>query len=117
MFKIKNPEGLFSSGGMRPSFTATGKTFAKRGHITSHLAQLNSQQKRQFYEGCTVVEYKMVEVGPVQDVLDWQPAESTIRAKELDKERRIKQEREYLKSREAQLEAELARIRKKTGTA
>lgn len=116
MFKIKNPEGLFSTGGMRPCFTASGKIFTKRGHVTSHLAQLNSQQKQQFYEGCTVVEYELVEVGTVQDVLGWQPAESTVRAKELERERQIQREREYLTSREAELEAELERIRKKTGT-
>jgi hypothetical protein len=117
MFKIKNSEGLFSTGGQWPTFTASGKIFAKRGHVTSHLSQMTDKEKARFYTGCTVVEFEMVETGEVFDALDWRPLDSTIRAKQLEEERRKEREIEDLDSRRAKLEQELADIKRKTGVA
>ena len=117
MFKIKNPKGLFSTGGQWPTFTASGKIFAKRGHVTSHLSQMTDKEKARFYTGCTVVEFEMVETGEVLDVLEWRPMDSTIRANQLHEERIKQQEIDDLNSRRDRLEQELADIKRKTGAA
>lgn len=118
MFKIKNTKtGLFSKGGYNPVFSVEGKIFAKRGHITSHLSQLDADMVKKYYADCIVVEYELSEVAILDSVLDWKPAAATVRAKELAIERRKQYEIDYLKSKQARLEKELADLKKRTGTA
>ena len=112
MFKIRNIEGLFSTGGTYPSFNKKGKTWTQRGHITSHLSQLREYEKKAMYAGCTVVEFEMIEVGEVSEVLDWQPLPSTVRAKELEEQRRLEREKEYKLRQIAKLEEQLKRMKK-----
>lgn len=90
MFKIRDKEtGMFSLGGIRPRFSDEGKIFKKRGHVTSHLAQLSESDKRKYYTDCEVVEYEIVEKDFLGDVLSWKPLPSTIRAKELEEQRKL----------------------------
>jgi hypothetical protein len=37
MYRIRNEQGLYSTGGSAPSFTTVGKIWPKRGNLNSHL--------------------------------------------------------------------------------
>lgn len=39
VYKIRRPDGLFSTGGMSPGFTKIGKTWSNIGHVKTHLRQ------------------------------------------------------------------------------
>jgi len=54
MFKIKNNEGLYSNGGMKPDFTRRGKFWRGLGPLMSHLSQLNDLRKLKLYNNCVV---------------------------------------------------------------
>lgn len=43
-FKIKNKDGLFSTGGTNPRFTKRGKTWGNLAHLSSHLTNYTSGQ-------------------------------------------------------------------------
>ncbi len=94
VYKIqRKSDGLFSKGGTNIHFAEKGKTWNARGHVTSHLAQLDRYEKQK-YVGCSVVEFEIVEtVAEEIPVSDWKPADSTVRTKQLEEKRRI----EYLK--------------------
>jgi hypothetical protein len=111
MFKIKNTEtGLFSTGGSWPSWSKEGKTWSKRGHVTSHLTQ--THDKKMKYTGCVVEEYEMISVGTVWDVLDWAERPSTTRAKELEEQRRLERKVEYKNQKIQDLKEQLYRLKK-----
>lgn len=42
VFKIRNEEGKFSTGGMTPGFTSRGKVWPSKGAMKSHLRQFVS---------------------------------------------------------------------------
>ena len=58
IYKIKNPQGLFSTGGATPMWTSKGKSWSSIGYIKSHLTGLRSSE---YYENCNIVEYEMIE--------------------------------------------------------
>lgn len=61
VYKIRrNGDGLFSSGGRWPSFSKTGKIWKQKGHLTSHLGQLDRHRKT-VYDNCEIVPYELVE--------------------------------------------------------
>lgn len=62
IFKIKNPKGLFSTGGVRPRFTKTGKAWKTLGHLKSHLTLMDeahyyTTSNPSVYKDCVVVRY------------------------------------------------------------
>jgi hypothetical protein len=115
MFKIKNTEtGLFSSGGTWPSWSKEGKTWSKRGHVTSHLSQLSEREKKPWYTDCVVEEYEMISVGTVCCVLDWAELPSTTRAKELEEQRRLERSVEYKNRQIEKLQKQLNQLKKDT---
>ena len=95
VYKIKNPLGLYSSGGMNPSFNKTGKTWSSRGHVSNHLAQFTDKEKHKYYNNCTVVtiEIKEEECEEI-NVSEWKNSDKTERAKELKKEKQLIRDKE-----------------------
>lgn len=91
MFKIRRPDGMFSKGGMDPTFSKTGKTWRTMGHVNSHLNQVRGPQ----YFNCEIVEYEMVEVSTSNVATHM----NAIRQRKIDKEndRKLRRE-EFLKS-------------------
>lgn len=64
MFKIRNAEGLFSSGGMDITWSKTGKTWRTMGHVNSHLNHHLKNKQWKTYDGTEeLIEYEMVEIG------------------------------------------------------
>lgn len=122
IFKIRRKsDGLFSTGGTSPSFNAKGKVWKARNHVTSHMKQIgyqyyNPKTKDDYYRDCEVVEYEVVETEvSAVPALDWKESPKTLRAKQLQQERRIQYELERASVRKKQLEAELAELNKKIG--
>lgn len=76
MFKIRNKEGLFSTGGMSPHFTKTGKVWRILGHVNAHLVWLRGK----VYTDCDLVEYETIEknVTPMTNIV---AARQEIKAK------------------------------------
>lgn len=114
VYKIRRkPDGLFSSGGTYPKFSSKGKVWNARGHITSHLTQLGDRDKNRYYKDCEVVRIEIQEVDvDATDVFEWGPAESTIRAKELQEQRRLEWERKRKQQEIQVLEKKLAALKK-----
>lgn len=88
IFKIRNPEGLFSTGGSRPTWSRKGKTWVALNHLRAHLTLIRDERDRMLkflkvpmiaqrieaarryaefdktkdpYIGCVVVEFETVE--------------------------------------------------------
>lgn len=53
MYKIRNSEGLFSTGGVSPTFSKVGKMWANIGHVKNHL---NTGVDISAYDDCELVE-------------------------------------------------------------
>lgn len=53
MYKIRNSKGLFSTGGMSPSFSKVGKIWSNIGHVKNHL---NTGVDISVYDDCELVE-------------------------------------------------------------
>ena len=72
MYKIRNKDGLFSTGGGNHKWHETGKTWKKLGHISSHLGPVPFQgyNGETAYDGTEeIVEFELVEksVIPLRD--------------------------------------------------
>jgi len=51
IYKIKNSEGLYSTGGSRPKWTKRGKTWSQMNFVKNHLRMfINESQYRNIYE-------------------------------------------------------------------
>lgn len=113
VYKIRRrADGLFSSGGAYPTFSKKGKTWSARGHVTSHLSQFGDRDKNRYYKDCEVVRIEVQEVDvDAIDVFEWKPAESTLRAKELEEQRCIELEKQRKLEEIARLEKQLAKLR------
>lgn len=112
MYKIINPDtGLFSTGGMTPSWSKTGKIWSHRGHVTSHLSQFSERDKQTYYSNCKVVEYELVECDEEVNVLSWKELPKTTRAKELAEERRLEFQKQRAAKQIKQLEAKLQELK------
>ena len=86
-WKIKRSDGKFSTGGTRPRFNKTGKTWTEPHHVLSHLRAIsddfnqrgntstdrtNLKSPSDTYQDCEIVEYEIHKVGtrPVQNWID-----------------------------------------------
>jgi hypothetical protein len=112
VYKIKNPLGLYSSGGMCPSFNKTGKTWSSRGHVSSHLAQFADKEKHVYYTNCVVVaiEIKEEECEEI-NVSEWKNSDKTERAKELKKQKQLIQNKERNQKEIERLTKELENLK------
>ena len=74
VYKIRRTtDGLFSAGGSWPKFTKGGKIWKQKGHLTSHLGQVNNRPIRdgiRIYDDCEIVTYELSEmpVGPTMTI-------------------------------------------------
>lgn len=108
IFKIRNPEGLFSTGGTYPRFTTEGKTWNKKGHLSNHFANFNEREMFKHYAGCEVVTYR-VEVIEV----DAEPAEVRMRESvERQRARQAEYQRQAAVYKRDQAVRELQRLSK-----
>jgi len=114
VYKIRRKsDGLFSKGGMSPSFNEKGKTWTARGHVTSHISQFGDRDKNRYYKDCEVVRIEIQEVDMyTTDVFDWGPTEKTLRAKELEEQRSLERQKQRKMQEIARLEKELAKLKK-----
>lgn len=64
VFKIRQKEtGLFSTGGMRPTFVKQGKVWQQLRHVHSHIAQLTSAYTPpDVYKDAEIVEAEITEI-------------------------------------------------------
>jgi hypothetical protein len=59
VYKIRNPEGLFSTGGRQPRWTETGHVFTSLTDLLQHLSFHGSAP---YMEKLVVVEYEVTRV-------------------------------------------------------
>lgn len=82
VYKIRNKEGLFSSGGTYPKWSKIGKVWASRMALSNHLTLVNdggpyeeretrvargkeNEQLLKYYNGCSIVVYDIHETLPI----------------------------------------------------
>lgn len=59
VFKIQLADGTFSSGGTHPRSAKTGKTWTKKGHLSSHFTGLSAEGRR-LYKGARVLTFTSI---------------------------------------------------------
>lgn len=45
IYKIKNPQGLYSTGGSAPKWAKTGKTWVALNHLQAHLSLIRKERE------------------------------------------------------------------------
>lgn len=55
VFRIRDSNGLYSTGGTRPQFTKGGKTWSNIGHVKSHLRQFINSRDLELYKDAEIV--------------------------------------------------------------
>lgn len=99
IYKIRRrSDGLFSTGGSTPYFNKNGKIWKQKGHLTSHINQLqhgsgvtsynySHPHQTHVYEDCEIVTYRIAEteVGTNQTILEY--------VQERKKEKQIKEQK------------------------
>lgn len=72
VFRIRDKNGLYSTGGQSPDFTKGGKTWSNLGHVKSHLRQFIGSSNLEIYADAEIVcvEYTEKDV-EVLDALDF----------------------------------------------
>lgn len=97
VYKIRRKsDGLFSSGGMEPTFSEKGKTWAQRGHLSNHFAQFNKSEINHVYGDCEVVVLEVIEEEvDVINVSDWSVTDKTLRSKQLQETRELEYEKQW----------------------
>ena len=74
VYKIRDKEtGLFSTGGLSPTWSRTGKVWQRIGHVRSHINQLvNEKTIPSAYKNAEIVEAEITEIlTHVEDAKDW----------------------------------------------
>lgn len=61
IYKIRNQEGLYSTGGSYVHWTKMGKTWQNLAHLKCHLAMLGKHLE-QTYKDCKIVTFEIIEV-------------------------------------------------------
>jgi hypothetical protein len=69
-FKIRSPQGTFSTGGPKPKFTNTGKTWGSRGHLTNHLLRFKGKNFEKYYKDCQLVAFELNQLDAIPLVED-----------------------------------------------
>jgi len=55
VFRIRDKNGLYSTGGQTPNFTKGGKTWSNIGHVKSHLRQFIGSRNLDVYADAEIV--------------------------------------------------------------
>ncbi len=110
-FKIRNAEGLYSTGGQRPRWSTHGKLWRTEGHVKMHLHGLAAKTYagKPIYEGCLIVQLYSVEGSgrPLADFVAEIEGKKLQRA-DMMRHRRAEEERR-------RDEAEYDRLKEKLG--
>lgn len=62
VYRIRDKDGRYSSGGMDPDFTKAGKTWANIGHVKNHIRQFMDRYRvSEIYNDAEVVEIEVQE--------------------------------------------------------
>lgn len=61
VYKIKRNDGLFSTGGMNPKFSKTGKIWTSMRYLKSHLTLVKENKTIDEYNNCIIIIYDLVE--------------------------------------------------------
>ena len=78
IYKIRDENGLYSTGGMSPSFTKSGKAWNNIGHLKNHLRQFFDRRayrgrSAELYENAEIIAIEVVETEiektPVPDMI------------------------------------------------
>lgn len=71
IYKIRNKNGEFSTGGSRPSFSkAGGKSWNRLQDVKTHLSYVHgSFNWAKPYETCELVKYEVTEIEIVKDIV------------------------------------------------
>lgn len=109
IFKIKNQQGLFSTGGIFPEWSKRGKVWKTLGNLKSHLTLIANERNYKIYNGCNIVEFEMIEksITPVDKIIEEQ---ISLKRKENEKmqtnilNQKEKEERELLVKLKAKYE-------------
>lgn len=105
IYKLRNKDGLFSSGGSSPVFTEKGKMWHGIGHVKLHLNSLLKYEWRYktIPEDWEIVAYDLVESESINAKESY---ESYYFEKKEEEEQRIKASRkQYIKNEIKRLEA------------
>ena len=99
VYKIRRKaDGLFSTGGSRPSFSTNGKIWKQKGHLTSHF-NLVAQERpylrdnKLTYDDCELVTFELTET----EIDSITVSQYVKERKELQQERERAQERAWEK--------------------
>jgi hypothetical protein len=71
VYRIRDSNGLYSTGGTSPSFTSAGKTWSNIGHVKNHLRQFSGRNLEVYADAEIVcVEYTEKDIESF-DILDF----------------------------------------------
>lgn len=65
VYKIRRSDGLFSKGGMSPSFSKKGKVWTSKGAVSNHISLVGGYKRKAYGEDIVVVVYNMGAEGEV----------------------------------------------------
>jgi len=119
MYKIRNKDGLFSTGGGLPKWNERGKVWKLLSHISSHLGTDPFSKKfgKTVYDGTEeIVEYEMIEIAviPLVDHVEGQMKRREIRNAK-DEARLIPQRIQRLRDEEQRLQDKLSEVKANLG--
>ena len=111
VFKIRNPRsGLFSAGGMWPSFTKRGKEWPSLGALKNHITQIAKNGTAfhglSVYNGCELLEITLTESSQGTHDLQAMIAETKATREKKVHARKV----QGLKQRQLDIQKELARL-------
>ena len=92
IYKIQSKQtGLYSTGGVSPSFSKTGKVWKNIGHLRNHINVLDPHGKRKYREHqVEIVELQLTEVCVSSTPFEEFLTECTIRKNDRDAKQREK---------------------------
>lgn len=62
VYRIRDKDGRYSSGGQDPDFTKAGKTWANIGHVKNHIRQFMGRYRiSEIYDNAEIVEIEVEE--------------------------------------------------------
>jgi hypothetical protein len=78
IYKIRRPDGMFSTGGAWPTFNKTGKVWVKLCNLNSHLALLKGRNRLDKYSDCEIVEFELNEIDKKDIELDEKRSDDSV---------------------------------------
>lgn len=105
LYRIRNTEGLYSTGGSSPKFTKRGKIWTNIGHVKSHIHMLDKYGRATYRNECHLQTYFITEtitdVKPIFVLMEELDAINRTKeqaARDESRSRRERTEREQLRA-------------------